>query len=238
MEVKAVLLDFGDTIVSFEDFNYEACLKAFHRNLAENGMVTSYEEFQNTYFEVRDQLYQEGERSFKEFSFNIRASRVLAVLGFDLSPTHSKVVSAVEAFMDGLTESLKMDEHVPLILQELKKRYKLGLVSNFAYPSAIIRALRKFRLFRYFDAIVISGAIGWRKPSPRIFEKALKTLNVSASEAVFVGDAPLQDIAGAGHVGMKTVLLRRLGKEETSDSREPDKIIGKLEELLVALSDW
>ena len=60
---------------------------------------------------------------------------------------------------------------------------------------------------------------------------------MSASEAVFVGGAPFHDIAGAKQVGMKTVLLRRLGKRETVDTRNPDEIISGLEELLMILQD-
>ncbi len=237
MRVKAVLFDFGDTLVSFEGFDYEACLTALHQTLVENRIVTPYEKFKKTYFKVRDQLYREGDSSFKEVNFCARASRVLNELGFDLNPTDPEIISSVEAFMRPLVKSLRLEEHVSMVLQELKKKYKLGLVSNFAYPPAIRQTLRKFGLSKFFDAVVISGDIGWRKPSPKIFEEALTALHVSASEAVFVGDAPFHDIAGARRVGMKTVLLRRLGEKETVDTGNPDKIISDLEELLMTLRD-
>jgi putative hydrolase of the HAD superfamily len=235
VRVKAILFDFGDTLVSFEDFDYEASLTALHQTLVKNGIVTPYEEFKRTYFKVRDQLYREVDSSFKEVNFCVRASRVVNRLGFNLNPTDPKITSSIEAFMRPLIESLKLKEHVPMILQELKKKYRLGLVSNFAYPPAIKQALRKFRLYEFFDVIVISGDIGWRKPGSKIFEKALEALHVCASEALFVGDAPFHDIAGARQVGMKTVLLRRLGDEETADTGNPDKIIGELKELLTIL---
>ena len=236
MRVKAILFDFGDTLVSFEDFNYNASLTALHQTLMKNGIVVPYEEFKKTYFKVRDQLYREGDSSFKEFNFLVRVSCTLSELGFNLNSTDPSIVRSVEAFMHPLIKSLKLEKHAPIVLQELKqKKYKLGLVSNFAYPPAINQALRKFRLSKFFDAVIISGDIGWRKPSPIIFEKALAALHVSASEAVFVGDAPFHDIAGARQVGMKTVLLRRLGEEETVDTGSPDKIIGGLKELLITL---
>jgi len=37
---------------------------------------------------------------------------------------------------------------------------------------------------------------------------------------------------------MKTVLLRRLGEKETTDTGNPDKIIGGLEELLMTLQNF
>ncbi len=239
MRVKAVLFDFGDTLVSFEGFDYEACLTALHQNLVENGIVVPYENFEKTYFKARDQLYREGDSSFKEFSFGVRCSRVLNELGFNLSPTDPEIISSVDAFMRPLIKSLKLEKNVIVVLRELKKKYRLGLVSNFAYPQAIKQTLREFGLSKFFDAVVISGDIGWRKPSPKIFEKALEALCVSASEAVFVGDSPFHDIAGAKQVEMKTVLLRhRLSEEETADTGSPDMIISGLEELLMILQDY
>jgi len=238
VRVKAILFDFGDTLVSFESFDYEASLTALHQTLVEDGIVAPYEKFKKTYFKVRDQLYREGDSSFKEVNFCVRVSRVLNELGFNLNPTDPIIISSVETFMGPFIKSLKLEEHVPLVLQELKKKYRLGLVSNFAYPPAIKQTLRKFRLSKFFDIIVISGDVGWRKPSPKIFEKALEALHVSVSEAMFVGDAPFHDIAGARQVGMKTVLLRRLGEKETADTGNPDKIISGLEELLTILQDY
>ncbi len=237
MKVKAVLFDFGDTLVSFEDFDYNASLTALHQTLLEDGIVVPYEKFKTTYFKVRDELYRKADTSFKEVNFHVRASRVLKKLGFDLSPLDPKITRSVEAFMRPLKESLKSKDHVLTVLQELKKNHRLGLISNFAYPPAINETLRKFRLSEFFDAIVISGDIGWRKPSPKIFEKALEALHMSASEAVFVGDSTFHDIDGARQVGMKTVLLKRSGEKETTDTGDPDKVINGLEELLAILQD-
>lgn len=235
MEVKAVLFDFGDTLVSFEDFDYEASLKALHKRLVKNGIAISYEKFRTTYFKVRDRLYKETDSSLKEIDFRVRVARVLDELGFKLSYDNAKIVSSVEAFMDSLKESLKLDRHVPRVLKRLKKKYKLGLVSNFAFPPTIREVLAEFGLCDFFDAVIVSGDVGWRKPSPKIFQRALKTLRVSASETVFVSDAPLHDIEGAKRLGMKTILLKRFSGREMTETGNPDKIINSLEELLLIL---
>jgi putative hydrolase of the HAD superfamily len=207
LKIKVILFDFGDTLVSFEDFDYEASLRALYRKLVENDIKVSYEKFRATYFKVREQLYKETNASLKEVNFCVRVASVLSELGFKLSPKDPKVISSVEAFMESLKESLKLDLQTPEILRRLKEKYKLGLVSNFAYPPTIKQVLAKFGLLKFFDVVVVSGDIGWRKPSPKIFEAALKELKVNALETVFVGDAPFHDIAGAGRLGMKTILL-------------------------------
>ncbi len=237
MSIKAVLLDLGDTLVGFDRFDYDACLRELHKSLSRDGVTLPYEHFKKAYFEVRERIYRETEDSLEELSFCFRVSETLKLFGYSFNPDDQLIIDAVEAFMNLQVNSLTMDEQVPSVLQQLRQKYKLALVSNFAHPPMIIQLLNKFDLTSFFDAIVVSGDIGWRKPSPRIFESALKALEVAPSEAVFVGDAPYHDIQGAKKIGMKTVFLRKSCVEEGVNRENPDKIILKIEELPEALSD-
>lgn len=58
---------------------------------------------------------------------------------------------------------------------------------------------------RLFDAVVISGEVGMRKPEPRIFEHTLGLLSLRPDQAVMVDDLP-PNVAGARQVGMVAVL--------------------------------
>jgi putative hydrolase of the HAD superfamily len=49
--------------------------------------------------------------------------------------------------------------------------------------------------------------VGWRKPHPAPFQRALTHLEVPASEAIFVGDDPRWDVLGAESVGLHPLLL-------------------------------
>jgi len=53
-----------------------------------------------------------------------------------------------------------------------------------------------------FSAIVVSDAVGWRKPKRAIFDEALGRLGVRAGEALFVGDRAEIDVLGAQQIGM------------------------------------
>jgi FMN phosphatase YigB (HAD superfamily) len=54
---------------------------------------------------------------------------------------------------------------------------------------------------------VVSEEVGWRKPSARIFQDALNRLRVEATEAIYIGDSPNEDIKGAKQAGLKTVFV-------------------------------
>ena len=81
--------------------------------------------------------------------------------------------------------------------------YRTALCSN----SWGTRLYPRERLDPIFDAIVISGEVGLRKPDPAIFELTVKKLGVDASACVFVDDHP-GHLMPAGAMGMTTVLHR------------------------------
>jgi putative hydrolase of the HAD superfamily len=83
---------------------------------------------------------------------------------------------------------------------------------------------------------MISGEINRRKPSPEIFERALKILGVEAFKTVFVGDMLDLDVMGPKKVGMKTVFIERRPVEHVVDVK-PDFVIKGLNELLAVLAD-
>jgi putative hydrolase of the HAD superfamily len=72
------------------------------------------------------------------------------------------------------------------------------------------------------DFAVFSSEVGKRKPHPAIFERALEALEVAASDAVFVGDRLLEDVRGAGELGMTTVQALWFRADEHPEGGEPD----------------
>ncbi|HTJ56733.1 MAG TPA: HAD family hydrolase [Devosiaceae bacterium] len=58
------------------------------------------------------------------------------------------------------------------------------------------------------DAIIISEAVGLRKPDPAIFELAVASLGVGAASTLFVGDNPEVDIVGGAKAGLQTAWFR------------------------------
>lgn len=118
---------------------------------------------------------------------------------------------------------------------------RLGVVTN-AYQPMWMRDVELASLGLtpdLFDCRLSSADVGYLKPHPAIFQRALDCLGVQASEAVFVGDAPQADILGAQGVGMRAIL--RLGSEITAALRDtvtPDATLYGLDELPAILSAW
>jgi putative hydrolase of the HAD superfamily len=94
--------------------------------------------------------------------------------------------------------------------------------------------LDRLGLLPLLDAAVFSSAVGWRKPSPRIFERALAELGSRPPDTVMVGDRGREDVAGAHAAGMRAVLLREHRVDPAGEALA-DAVLDRLRDLLPLL---
>jgi glucose-1-phosphatase len=91
------------------------------------------------------------------------------------------------------------------IRRELKPRYKLAVLSN-ANKGSLKRRLPAEKL-ALFDAIIVSGEVGFLKPQPEIFRLTAERLGVTFDEMVFVDDLE-RYVAAAGQLGIQAILYQ------------------------------
>jgi putative hydrolase of the HAD superfamily len=108
---------------------------------------------------------------------------------------------------------------------------RLGLITNGSVRMQS-RKLECLALSPMFDTILISDAEGISKPDRQIFRRALERLNVHPAQAVFVGDHPEVDVAGARSAGMQAIWRR---DPSVSRTVEADAVIEELGDLLTLL---
>jgi putative hydrolase of the HAD superfamily len=119
------------------------------------------------------------------------------------------------------------------VLEDLnEKGYRMGVISN--WDKSARKILKKHRLDRFFEHIIISSEVGSEKPDVRIFQKAMQAASVDPGECIYVGDNYYDDAVGSRKVGMETIIINRygeLGIEELEncsvicDIRELDEIL-------------
>ena len=119
------------------------------------------------------------------------------------------------------------------VLQELKKRRKcVGIVSN--WDSRLFKLCEGLGLDGYFDFVLASAVFGAAKPSPRIFQEALRRAGVKPREAIHIGDSLEDDIRGAEAVGIQSILIDRslTGRSLEHLGRKVPKIVRSLSEII------
>jgi putative hydrolase of the HAD superfamily len=93
------------------------------------------------------------------------------------------------------------------LLAQLQFSHRLAIASNGSTHLQNAK-LTAARLGVDFALVAISEAFGVAKPAEAFFTRMLEKLSCPAECALMVGDHPINDIAGAAQVGMRTCWLR------------------------------
>ncbi len=132
---------------------------------------------------------------------------------YSVSETHWQPMPALHAVLDELQDEGRM----------------LGIISNAGDAENVQRLIDKVGIRDYFDPIIISAAIGIRKPDPRPFEMVLEQWQVTPDSIVMIGDRLEADILGAQNTGMHQIWL----KPDATASNVTQIIPEKIAEMLV-----
>lgn len=116
-----------------------------------------------------------------------------------------------------------------LLLEQLKARYPMVLVSNF-YGN-VHAVLEDFDLLRFFDKIIESAVVGVRKPDPAIFALGVEALMLPADSIVVIGDSYTKDIVPASQNGCQTIWLKGAGWGDEDENATADVVISDFMEL-------
>jgi putative hydrolase of the HAD superfamily len=209
--IKAVIFDFIGTLTNVRGYSLEASRTTskmkLYKAVANAGFKVDVKNFLGAYVRTHEKYRVIRYERLVEVTNAVWVSEALNNLGCETTPDDPRVKTAVNISFEDYLNSLELRPCAKNILKKLSRNCKLGLVSNFTYVPVIYAGLRKLDINQFFNAILVSDEVGWRKPHPRIFNEALKRLRVSARETVYVGDSPLEDIKGAKATGMKTIFV-------------------------------
>ncbi len=108
---------------------------------------------------------------------------------------------------------------------------RLALITN-GNAETQRRKVVRFALADLFDTILIEGEMGFGKPDPRIYDHALRALDVAASDCWMVGDNLEWDVAQPQALGMRGVWVDARGAGLRAGSAvRPDRILRSVSEL-------
>jgi FMN phosphatase YigB (HAD superfamily) len=107
-----------------------------------------------------------------------------------------------------LDTCLRLDPYFVETAERLSRKYSLAVLSNdIAQWSAYLRKTRG--LDRLFQAVVISGEAGVRKPAPEIYRILLDRLCADGKDCVFIDDR-IPNLAPAAALGIHPVWMKKI----------------------------
>lgn len=135
---------------------------------------------------------------------------------------------------EGITSSCYNDVSVNMemttnILKCLSQSFKLGIVSN--YYGNLSTTLKGLGILNYFDVVIDSQLVGYKKPDPKIFQEAISKIDMNASHVFVIGDSYDRDIQPAKILGCKTIWLNGRSWKKPENTADADYIIKSLKEV-------
>jgi putative hydrolase of the HAD superfamily len=91
------------------------------------------------------------------------------------------------------------------LLSTLQQDYQLAALTNGNSDIQVIG------IDRFFDFSTSAEVIGTKKPGREMFDEMMNHFGVAPESIVHIGDHPIDDIAGAAAVGLKTVWFNPAG---------------------------
>lgn len=188
---RAVFFDLDDTLCDYRAARDARLRFAF--SLARKGLATEKDDRSLTTMIARSiEMHPHGADHFGE---------LFAAFGL----TGAAAVRAAEWYRRNRFHALELFPDAADVLRELRTTWSgrspdagmpLGIITNG--PAEVQRAkIELLGIEDLVDFVLISGEFGRAKPDPAIFQEALRRAAVAPEDAIFVGDSPEFDIAGA-----------------------------------------
>lgn len=231
--IKAVVFDYGGTLVRsakpWDVVRPRAILSAY-RYLKRHGLRMSYDEYLAVNEGVFDRYAELEAVERRDISDQLKYLELVSEL-FPSAPKAKRLAlarGANNSFWLVANGNFRLRRGTKRCLDELEAMgIKLGVISNHHDGSSLMRSLRRYGIEPRFNPIVISEKVDIRKPDPAIFRLCLSAMNVKPEQAIYVGDAPEFDVAGARATGMTSILIGNKG----ADGPVPDFAVDGMEEI-------
>jgi HAD superfamily hydrolase (TIGR01549 family) len=204
--IKSVLFDFGNTLVldPFDEAlnigrnDFEIVLRSGQYDISADMLIAAWTKYNKEIHGCHfSHFFQEAAILDRVLQFLNVISNREQLLSALLNIYRSKVLSVIS--------NSKTIAETRQILKEISYKYTLGVLSNErkAYLDAMLYAAG---ISDCLALVLSSEEIGEPKPSPRMFNEALDTLQIHPQEVLYIGDDIYNDIIPARHIGMNTIL--------------------------------
>lgn len=230
MSYKAIIFDLDNTLLNFEISERQAIIGGLQGceifldlyGVAEPHFLEIFEFYNSQYWKQRESFTPDEliEKSYQDTlaRFNIRPASVS-----QLSQTYWYIFNHSKIMEPGACE----------VLNILICSYRLAVITN-GLTSTQLSRMRAAAIDRYFEVVVVSEAIGFAKPSRKIFDHALSRLDLKTTEVLYIGNSLKYDFEGAKQADVDFCYYNR-NKESLLEEVRPKFVVEKLSDLLKIL---
>jgi len=239
---RGVLFDLFGTLVTFDTARLGALdvggrrvhttVAALGPRLAEWVPGVGLEEFWQVLVTVSEEMARARCDDHVELPSRERFRRTLERLGCDDTVLLEAAADLSRRHMSRIvTATLLPPEHTA-VLAAVRARGRVGLVSNFDDTATAFVILERHGVLSQLDTVVVSEAIGLRKPHPAVLRTGLRGLELSASEVLFVGDSFADDVGAAVAAGVDVAWIDATASGVPAGAPAPTYMLRQLSDVL------
>ena len=226
--IKGIIFDYGGTLDSRGVHWSEVLWQGYQQA----GVPVDKETFRTAYVEGERALARERIILPQDDFHTLLRKKVALEISYlpELQdvPMRERWVDAIAAYCDNAARSC-INEALP-VLEQLKERYPMMLVSNF-YGN-IDEVVRSYGIRHLFKGIIESAVVGVRKPNPTLFRLGVDALELPAEQVLVVGDSLRKDILPAEQLGCPALWLKGKGWTDDEDLQTHPHTITRITQVL------
>ncbi len=192
---KAVFFDLDHTLWDYEKNSAETLTELFYEYHIDKRPKVDLNSFLITFDKVNEKLWSNYNKGHidRDAIRDQRFKRIFREFGIRHDPM---AITISDEYIKRCPTKTHLMPFTISTLDYLKTRYELHILSNGFNDVQGVK-LDTSGLKNYFKHIITSESSGHRKPSKEIFDFSLSLANVSATEAIMIGDNLNADILGA-----------------------------------------
>jgi putative hydrolase of the HAD superfamily len=206
-QIKAIGFDLFNTLIFARQETLGDAMDRLVQSLSHDGVSLDFNAFRQAYRDAVMKFVREAGADGRETHNRFWISAALNAIGYTASPDDTRISRAVEAYFSAFYDHCRLIPDTLEMLNRLNRRFRLALLSNFTHPPAARGIMERLGLAPFFNIVLISGDLGYRKPHPSVFSKLIERLGVEGCEVLYIGDDPIADVAGARQAGINPVWM-------------------------------
>jgi len=230
LDLSSVTTLFFDLDHTLWDFETNSKL-TFQKIFEEENIPIPLQAFIEVYSPINHacwKLYRENKITHIELR-NFRLEKTFKALHFDYSERLLSIVN--ELYIVYLSDFTHLFEGTIELLQKLQKQYEMHIITN-GFDRVQYHKMRNSGLQPFFGKVFTAEQVGYKKPSPEIFQYALAQSGKTAAESIMIGDSLEADIQGALNLSMQAIHFNSHG-EESHNTCPIVHSLQEIEELLL-----
>ncbi|MDJ0788419.1 MAG: HAD family hydrolase [Myxococcota bacterium] len=203
--ISHLVFDFFGTLVAYSSSRTSQGYRASHAQYRSAGGDLDYTSFLECWSAGFAQLDADTADTLREYSMTEAAAAFGRHASFEADP--DTLARLASSYLREWNEGVRYIDGVASMLARLGGRFDLSIITNTHDPHLVPAHLKTLGVLPLFSRVVTSVSFGMRKPSPSIFEFALKELAVSPGQCLYVGDSHGPDYEGPRAVGIRSLLI-------------------------------